>query len=421
MELQRQTVWPAADMYAAPGDSASSWRSLWAALVAGVRKPRPLVLLGIQIACAAIAWRLVSATTAFLVNVVFPLYGPEQFTVGARTHFFWDALARYDAGWYFGIARNGYSYVEGGRSNLAFFPTYPVSMGYVGYYLGGGQENYYFAGLMISWTAFAGAMVMLYRLARLDMPHEAALRACLLASVFPFAFFYGAVYAESLFLFLSVTTFYAFRRGHWVVAAVAGALVTCTRVNGFLIWPALALLVYQAWRHDRVQCRRAVVALCIVPLGVLTYSAYVFALSGSFLEWAYSIQRWNYTPGQWPFRVFGVFAMNAGNLYTYLTTVPNAPYDLLNGAAAAFGLGAVPLVWRRFGAPYALYVVANLLLPLSSGQLEGLGRYTAVLFPLFLWMGVQHKSESRLAGTLAVFAMFYMLCQALFVKLHPIF
>lgn len=422
MEIHREGVWPSPDV-CAPGaeDLLPRVRRFWRKAAAGVAAPHPSLLLGLQIAAAALVWRIVSAFAAFFANVVFPLDRPEQFTVTEHTHLFWDALARYDSGWYFGIARNGYSYVEAGRSNLAFFPTYPVSMGILGQWLGGGQSNYYVAGLIISWTAFVAAIVMLYRLARLDMDHQAALRACLFASVFPFAFFYGAVYAESLFLFLSVTAVYAFRRGHWVLGAVAGGLVTCTRVNGFLLWPALAIFVYYRWRDDPGECRRAVAALFAVPAGLLIYSSYVFVLSGSFLEWAYSIERWNYTPGQWPFRVFEVLAMNADNLYGYLTTVPNAPYDLLNGGAAAFGILAVPFVWRRFGAPYAIYILANLALPLSSGEFEGLGRYTAVLFPLFLWLGAQQKGQLTQSGTLAVFAMFYMLCQSLFVNLHPIF
>ena len=45
---------------------------------------------------------------------------------------FWDRFARWDAGWYHGIAANGYAYVEGGRSNLAFFPVYPKLMGLAG-------------------------------------------------------------------------------------------------------------------------------------------------------------------------------------------------------------------------------------------------------------------------------------------------
>jgi hypothetical protein len=80
----------------------------------------------------------------------------------------------------------------------------------------------------------------------------------------------------------------------------------------------------------------------------------------------------------------------------------------------------VPFVWRRFGAPYALFMLINLMLPLSTGHLVGLGRYTAVLFPMFLWLATL-RSPLWQSGVLAVFAMLYMFCQSLFVNLHPVF
>ena len=62
---------------------------------------------------------------AFLANVVFPQYQDQGFSVFRADNLFWDAFARYDAGWYHGIASQGYVYGEGGRNNLAFFPVYP--------------------------------------------------------------------------------------------------------------------------------------------------------------------------------------------------------------------------------------------------------------------------------------------------------
>jgi hypothetical protein len=380
----------------------------------------PRVRVVAAIALCALAWRTLSAGLAFLANVLFPLAVPEQFTVTGRTHLFWDALARFDSGWYFGIARNGYAFVEGGRSNLAFFPAYPMSMGYLGYWMGGGTANYYYAGIIISWTAFAAAMVMLYRLARLDLGHDEAARACVLASVFPFAFFFGMVYPSSLFLLLCVVSFYAFRRGHWVTGAIAGALVTCTRVNGILIMPALAVLLYQAWRRDPRQWRRGMAALAFVPTGLVAYAVFNYSQSGSFVEFAESIRRWDYTPGGAPWAAFTGLLVNLPDLYGYLASEADGPYDLLNGIAALAAIVAVPLVWRRFGAPYALFMLLNLMLPLSTGHLVGLGRYTAVLFPMYLWLATV-RSPLWQSGILVCFAMLYMLCQALFVNLHPVF
>jgi hypothetical protein len=366
-----------------------------------------------------LAFRALSAVIAFFVNVVFPLHQREQFTVLSQTHHFWDAFARWDSGWYNAIARGGYEYVEGGRNTLAFFPVYPMLMRMVAWLLGGRPHQFYQAGILISWASFAVAMLVLYRLARLDVSKRAAERAVLLAGVFPFAFFFGMVYTESLFLMLLVSTVYALRTRRWIVAALAGALLTATRVNGIMAMPAL---VWIAWthadnRHDRVA--GAAAALC-ASTGLVAYSLYVLALSGSPVEWYHSITRWSYFPGTDAGSALMALVVNlAERPYEFLTTTPGAPIDTLNGLAACAFLAATPFIATRLGFGYALLIVANLALPISSGALEGLGRYSSVLFPMFIWLG-SVRSVHVQRSLAAAFGMLYLLCLALFVNLFPL-
>jgi Mannosyltransferase (PIG-V) len=374
----------------------------------------------IRIAVYALAFRVVSAVIAFLANVVFPLYQREGFTMFGRASPFWDPFTRWDSGWFFGIARNGYQYVEGGRNNLAYFPVYPLLMRHVGRLFGRTSADVYLGGIVVSWTAFILAMIGLYYLARLDVPARRAERAVLLTAVFPFAFFFGVVYTESLFLLFTVASFYAFRTRRWVWGGLAGAVATATRVNGILMLPALAWIAWRtaADRRDRLM---AVVGLVLVTSGVGLYSLYVYSLSGNPFEWAASIQRWGYYPGgaPWlaPFRLVGMLVVHP---YAFLAGERMAPYDTLNGIAAVAFAASVPFVWRRFGAAYGLFMVANLWLPLSSGQYEGLGRYCSVMFPCFIWLG-SLRQRAAVAGLVVIFAMLYTLCFALFVTLHPLF
>ena len=81
---------------------------------------------------------------------------------------------------------------------------------------------------------------------------------------------------------------------------------------------------------------------------------------------------------------------------------------------------AVPFIWRRFGFGYAAVVVLGLLLPLSSGQFEGLGRYCSVLFPLPILLGGL-QGETRHFGMIAGFVLFYALGLVLFGNVHPLF
>src|SRR3989441_2284261 len=178
----------------------------------------------ITLALYALAFRVFSALLAFYANVVFPLYQPEQFTMSGQTSPFWDAFARYDSGWYFDIARNGYRYVAGGRGNIAFFPVYPLLMRYVGRAFGLGSGDVYLGGIVVSWVAFVLAMVVMFSLARLDLPRCRAERAVLLTAIFPFPFFYGVVYTEAVFLLFTVASFYCFRTRRWVLGGVCGGV-----------------------------------------------------------------------------------------------------------------------------------------------------------------------------------------------------
>lgn len=394
-----------------PGESAP------AALSPGWLARAPLA----RIVLLALAIRVVSALLGFGANVVFPLDRPEQFTVFGRTHHFADALARWDSGWYVGIARDGYAFVEGGRSNLAFFPAYPVAMRVAGHLLGGQTHHFFIGGVVVSWLAFVGAMVMLWRLARLDLSADDADRAVLYAAVFPFAYFFGLAYSESLFLLLMVTTAWAVRTRRWVTAGLVGAVAMVSRANAVMALPALAWLAWRAAARDREQVVSAAIALAAMAAGFAAWCGYTYMLSGNAFEWAASIRRWDYHPGQAPWQPFlGMFHALATRPYHFLTTEAMAPYDTLYGLTAALFVVASVFVWHRFGAGYGLFMVCNLALPLSSGVFEGLGRYCSVLFPFSIWLAATVRSATVHGFLLFVMAAIYMWGLSMFVNVHPI-
>jgi hypothetical protein len=192
-------------------------------------------------------------------------------------------------------------------------------------------------------------------------------------------------------------------------------------VNGIMMWPALAWI---AWRtaeptgRDRL---RAAAGLVMVACGFGSYCLYIYQQSGDPLLWARALSRWDYHPGGAPWTApLGLMRWLVTHPYQYLAGDPLAPYDTLNGLAATLFLFAIPFVWRRLGAGYGLFMLANLWLPLSSGIFEGLGRYCAVLFPAFIWLaGVRWREVST--AVIVIFAMVYTLCLALFTTLHPLF
>ena len=375
----------------------------------------------IRIALCALAFRVVSAVLALLVNVAFPLDQPRQMTVFGEPSTFWDTFARFDSGWYEGIARNGYSYLEGGRSNIAYFPVYPLLMRYAGRIFGRYHAAFFFGGILVSWTSFVLACVALYYLARLDLPRRRAERAVLLTAIFPFSFFFGAVYSEATFLLFTVLAFSLVRTRRWLLGGLCGAVAIATRTPALVMWPALA---YVAWRSAEPTTRDrawAAFGLMISTSGFVAYCGYVYNVSGNPFEWAATLQRWGYQPGGAPWTAPVELLSNLfTHPYAFVAGERMALYDTLYGVTGLLFLGTVPLVWRRLGAGYGLFVLLNLLVPLSSGLFEGVGRYCSVLFPCFIWLA---SIRSRLAATTTVvlFAMFYTLGLALFTTLHPLF
>ena len=175
---------------------------------------------------AALAFRVFSALVAFLANVVFPAYQDQGFSVFRHEHLLGHlrALRRRlvprhrVAGLRLRRRRPQQPRVLSGLSDADARRRL---------LLGGRQEDYYFAGIVVSWLAFAAAMSVLYRLALLDLPRPAAIRAVMYAAVFPFAYFFGMVYSESLFLLALVVAVYALR-----TRALAGGRLGRRRDDG---------------------------------------------------------------------------------------------------------------------------------------------------------------------------------------------
>jgi hypothetical protein len=243
----------------------------------------------------------------------------------------------------------------------------------------------------------------------------------LLTAIFPFAFFYGLVYSESTFLLFTVLAFYGFRTRRWIAGGLCGALATATRVPGIMMMPALAWTAWRAAAPTQRDRALAAIGLVIAASGFGAYCFYIYLLTGHPFEWAYTLQRWGYVPGGSPWRApVRLLHELLTRPYAYLTRDPMAPYDTLYGVTGILFMIATPFVWWRFGGGYGLFMLLNLLLPLSSGVFEGMGRYCSVLFPCFVWLATVRSTTVAIA-VIVVFSLFYTLGLALFTTIHPLF
>jgi hypothetical protein len=295
---------------------------------------------------------------------------------------------RWDAGWYLGIAANGYGRRANaeGQQNIVFFPAYPMAVRAVGRLFGGTLGGQVVAGLLISHLAFLGALVYLYALARDTLDEDHARYALWLVGCYPFAVFFGAVYTESLFLLAATGTFFHFSRRQFWPAAGWGLLLGLTRPQGCLLSIPLALMAFRRpnWK--------AVATAAAPGVGMLIYSGFIWRLTGDPFAWVAGQGAWSHRSGPFDIRD-----------YT----------DVLNDLGVAFGLVAVWPVARRFGAAYALFILVSVLPALATHGPVSAGRYSAVLFPAFLWFAdVVPKPQRSL--WLAIFSVLQAVIAALF-------
>jgi len=289
---------------------------------------------------------------------------------------------RWDAEHYIGIATNGYSGTE-----PAFFPLYPLLVWFVGGFTG----NHLLAGLLISNAACFFALLYLYKLVEHEYNRHVAHRAVFYVSIFPTAIFFSAVYTESLFLCLSVASFYYIRERSWVMAGACGFLAALTRVEGvLLVVPFLiewGVALYESrgdwfkWPLDTVI--KPLVGLALVPLGLASYMAYLWVLRGDPLYFSHVQAHWDrYLAPPWVSFSHSI-RMITGNYSPQ--TIANQSLEV---AFTVLMLGVLVLGFRRLRASYIAYMAVSILVPLSTSSLMSMPRFALVLFPMFALFGL---------------------------------
>ena len=336
-------------------------------------------------------------------------------------------LARWDSVWYLAIAKSGYA---DNLRRMAFFPVYPGLIHIVGFF----TRSDLVAGVLISLVAFAVALVLLHRLVLLDFGEDVAETTVMLIAFCPVAFFFSAVYTESLFLALSVGAIYAARRERWLAAGLLGGIAAATRNGGVaLILPVAVIYFYgprstgiarrTRWAGQalsgmrlllpRYRLRPDAVWILLIPAGLGAYLAYLGIKYGQALAPFHAEAAW-YRHSTGPWTTVWRAAKQAWDGLRKLVHGPAPPNYVPAYAQSAISaalqdvylflflvLGVVGLILglRRLPVAYSLYTLAMLVLalldPVSLQPLASLPRYELVVFPLFIW-GAQLLTRHRL-------------------------
>lgn len=334
--------------------------------------------------------------TLFMLSVIaFPLLD-DAFAGETVMEFIAQAWNRWDGLRYVSIAETGYQTVGDERNLIVFFPLFPLFIRI----LTGLTGSFVWSGLIVANVASVVGLYIFYCLARLELGKQTAWWSLVALMLFPTAYFFNALYTESLFLLLVVSSFYAARRDRWMWAGMLGGLAAFTRITGLLLFLALAAEFWLQHRRDR-QRWLDVLWLLLIPGALLVYLLLNYKLFGepfAFVEilkirW-YKSFAWPWDGLQWLWHRWGEFPYNRQDII----------HGMMEWLAGGLIVVAAFLSFFKLRLSYAIYLSQVAWLILSTFFVVGTPRYLLGAFPLFFLMGMlgKHRSLALIWLTMSV-------------------
>lgn len=302
----------------------------------------------------------------------------------------------WDSGWYLGIAQWGYSNEpprdQSGKlvyRNYAFFPGYPMLVRWLFSPFCG--SDLFVPGLLLNNLFACGALWLVFLICRHLVPDDESIacNAVILASFFPNSFVYSSFYTESLFLFLLAGVLLLALHKRWFFAGLLGAALSATRVNGITIVLPVAFLILQSYPEllkgkVRRESLCAVASLCLYPVGLLAFMAYLKAHIGD------------------PFGFLTVSAAWDRKMGFYFDDMALGPFrgPILNRYLATYTLVCFGLIqYLLYKRQYLLYITSMMLiLPalvngLPFSPFVSVPRYLLVVFPVYIALAMALRGK----------------------------
>jgi hypothetical protein len=346
-------------------------------------------------------------------------------TAGPEPHFgfldgpIWlDAWFHGDSGWYYRIADDGYSYVPGVQSPIAFFPAYPLAVYALGLLLGNDWST---AAGCVTLVSAAGAVALFADWVRSRVSPRTAVVAVAVLLLYPYSFFlYGSGYSDALFLLSALGSFALLERRHFVLAGLVGILATGGRPVGIAVLIGLVVRAVEMIAEERSAraarplalagvggggapaadpppagrvgpvalrelwaalpaVRWPQAALLLSGAGLVGWMVYLGVRFGDPLAFV-AVQEapgWNQGSGPYTwFKVVFVGTLVKGLWANIALLVPQA-------LACLVAVLLLRTAWRRFGWGYTAFAAVSLAIPIiGTKDFMGAGRYTLAAFPV---------------------------------------
>lgn len=349
--------------------------------------------------------RLALVLTGFAVLTLFPAHPVESWQgLSFPDHPWIDGFVRWDSFWYESIVDPNPRFVPSYLSNANFFPFYAwVSWGVsLPFRLFLDLEHAFFAGaLVVSSASFLLGLKAVERFTLAAAGQAVATRTIWLIAVFPFSFFFTAVYADALYFCLCAWALTLAVEKRWAAACALAAMAMMTRIPGIALVPALGLeyLRQNGWRVRSP--RHAAACAALLAAGPITIAAYYQWRYGNPLEFLVARQvGWNRASGIAGYqRDFGYFFESPLLACSGVADCIRefAPTRALLGAIYLALVPAsillVVMAGRTVGLAATAWALASIVMALPNG-FDGMGRFTLVLFPFFISLAMLLRNRA---------------------------
>ncbi len=329
-------------------------------------------------------------------NVIYQRYLDQGFFLSPK----WliDIWCRWDSEWQLSIVKWGYvasDDLSASYSNIAFFPLYPYLIKLLTFWLPARFQTesvYLLTGLIISNICLLAAMYGIAKLAERLFTDETARAALLLIISLPCAFYFSAFYSESMFLCLIVYTVILAENEQWCGSAFCAAGAALCRPHGVLLLLPAAIIYMNKRQWNFRKLGTAWLWYLLVPASICAFFFGLYRLTGDFFAFFKAQSSWgrSLTDGS-AFKEY----------FAPLFTRHNRP-TTIDLCMIAFSL--IMSVWmliKMQNKAYGAYALLCTLIMIGTGNLYSMARYTAVIFPV--WMFTANLLQKRKK-------LFYFIC-----------
>ncbi|MEA4826733.1 MAG: mannosyltransferase family protein [Clostridium sp.] len=302
---------------------------------------------------------------------------------------------KFDSGFYFQIADNGYPKVNMSQStsatSISFFPLYPLLIRTMKLF--NISNSNLINSLILSNVLLVLALFYIYRICEERGFHKKEIYFVLaLILCYPYSIFYSVPYTESLFLFLSAATIYYSIKGDYLKALIFAGLSATTRFPGFLnvAYVFFMLLSEETFKTDTVKQIKKIIAYMIVSVIPITiYFSYMKYLTGDFLAPLHDVGNWGRKLSI-PFKSYVDYLLNPYFFYSGGWNNGLISFVIATAILLIFIYYAVVNCKKITSKELILFIYGFLIITIpfsnTGSGLVSIPRYLMVSIPLYLYI-----------------------------------